>query len=124
MNLQAFRAGRVRAAPPGTVLDNRGRGTSSILSYPSAGIMYLRGRSKIYVAFADLFAAYVRFKCDRESATDLKVFSPSAFDWKGTSPGLSCSCTFLFLLLQNLGLASSIHGRGVRGDPYGVDISA
>jgi hypothetical protein len=124
MNLQTFRAGIVRTTPPGTVLDNPGRGTSSVLSYSSAGITYLRGRSKIYVAFADLFAAYSRFKGDRVSATDLKAFSPPVFDSKGTPPGHSCNCTFLFLLLQNLGLASSTHGRGVRGDPYCVDIPA
>ena len=124
MDFRTFQSEIKQKAPPGTVFKNLGRGTSTIVSYSNVGVSYMRRQSIIYVQFADLYGAYQKFKGTRVNSTDLKALAPSVFDSKADAPGHSCNCTFLFLLLQRLGIIQNIYGRGVRGDPYSADILA
>jgi hypothetical protein len=124
MNFSTFTRQMQAAIPVGTILDNPGGGTSEILSYSSEGVSYRRGRSTIYVSLRDLYEGYAKFRGRRVSSLDLKVVAPSVFDSQARPAGHSCNCTFLFLALQEMGLVTNIYGRGVRGDPYFVDLSA
>jgi len=57
------------------------------------------------------------------SSVDLKTDNPSVFDSQARPAGHSCNCTFLFMVLHQMGIASNVHGRGVRGNPFYVDVS-
>jgi hypothetical protein len=106
----------------GTIFDNPRKGTSVITSVSDNGISYLRGKATIYVSFQDLFEALQHFSGSRVSSTDLKSYKPSVFDSKGTNPGHSCNCTFLFMVLKKIGIPLEIGGQGIKGDPYFVEI--
>ena len=122
MTLNQFKRRIEQAVPVGTVFENPGGGTSKIAGYSDAKISYVRGTSKIYVTFKDLFAAYSYFKGQRVSASDLQSFAPAVFDSSAKPAGHACNCTFLFLLLRRLNLAGEIEGSGVRGSPYAVKV--
>ena len=106
------------ALPKWTVLQNPGGGTSEVLGYTSAQVVYKRGSSKIYVSISDLFRAYQHFRGTRVSGPDLRQYAPSVFDSKRN--GHSCNCTFLFMTLYRMGLCSEIRGLGRRGNPFYV----
>lgn len=119
-----FQAQVLRALPTGTILKNPGGGTSAIISVSETDLSYKRGNSTIRVSLNDLFQAYCRFKGSRVTSPNLKEFMPSVFDSSARPAGHSCNCTFLFLLLGEMGLAGEIGGSGVRGDPFCVDVRA
>jgi hypothetical protein len=53
----------------------------------------------------------------------LKKFRPTVFD--SSQNGHSCNCTFLFIIFSKLNLLEgNIEGRGVRGDPFYVEIKS
>lgn len=108
--------------PVGTVLANPSRGTSEVSAYTEHKINYIRGSSTIHVSYSDLFYAYQHFNGGKVSASELKEYNPSVFDSNARPAGHSCNCTSLFLILKELGVVDEIHGNGVRGDPYYVDI--
>lgn len=110
----------VRNLPAGTVFDNPGGGTSSVLSVSRDIIEYQRGNSKIRVRLRDLFTAYEKFQGLAVTSIDLGHAWPEIFDSHARPGGHSCNCTFLYSLLQHLGLAGPTSGRGVRGDPFRV----
>ena len=124
MDLKSFRTEMINKWPVDTVIDNPGGGKSKIASYSETAVSYVRGQSTIRVTFADLFQAYQHFKGRTVTSVDLRKFAPSTFDSKAASPGHSCNCTLFFLLLKDMGVVSEIHGRGVRGDPYYLDVPA
>ena len=113
-----FHERMVSNLPPGTVLRNLGRGTTTIKSYSAGKVSYVRGRSPIRVAIIDLFSAYSRFRGSRVSSRDLKLYAPMVFDSSARPAGHSCNCTFLFVVLRQLGMASAIEGQGTRADPF------
>ena len=123
MDLDTFTAGIRHAFPVGTVIDNPGGGTSRIVGFTETHVSYKRGRSTISVAFADLHAAYFRFKGKEVLSTDLRRFLPSVFDSAARPAGHSCNCTFLFRLLEALQLSGPMGGSGVRGNPYSVKVA-
>ncbi len=122
MNLDQFKSAVSRAVPKGTELENPGGGMSIINSITSENICYQRGSSNITVAFSDLFDAYSHHKGKSVSCSDLKTYAPSVFDSTARPAGHSCNCTFLFVVLRELGVIQTIGGSGVRGNPYHVDI--
>ena len=122
MKLDEFKAQIERSTPAGTVLDNPGGGTSKIIGFSSTKISYKRGSSTITVAFDDLHATYLRFKGQRVTSNDLKVFAPKVFDSAARPAGHSCNCTFLFLLLSQIDVGGEIEGAGVRGNPFAIEI--
>jgi len=108
---------------PKKVFTNPGRGTSTIISITDTGnIYYRRGGSPLKIAISELSKAYKFFSGKKCTTIDLKEYSPSIFDSKARPAGHSCNCTFLFLMLREMGLASDIKGRWVVGDPFYVDI--
>lgn len=122
MDLHAFIADTKRVLPVGTVIDNPGGGTSTIVGFSETHVSYKRGRSKIAVAFADLYKAYYRFRGKEVSSTDLRKLWPTVYDSTARPAGHSCNCTFLFRLLEELQLSGPMSGSGVRGDPYSVKV--
>src|SRR3990172_9929658 len=117
MTLDKFVAAVKLAFPVGTVIENPGGGTSTIVGYSNMNISYVRGRSTIAVAFSDLYETYAKFKGQHVSSTELRAFRPSVFDSAARPAGHSCNCTFLFRVLEKLNLSGPITGSGVRGNP-------
>jgi hypothetical protein len=122
MDLDTFLTSIKRVFPVGTVIDNPGGGTSTIVGFSDRHASYKRGRSTISVAFADLHEAYSHFRGEEVTSTDLREFRPSVFDSAARPAGHSCNCTFLFRLLEGLRLSGQIDGSGVRGNPYSVRV--
>jgi hypothetical protein len=114
----SFVARIAEAFPKGTVLKNPGRGTTKIISDPGSVLTFRRANSRFRVHISDLHRAYLTFKGKRVSTANLKAFAPEVFNTKEN--GHDCNCTTLFLLLNGMGLSTSIMGRGVRGDPFWV----
>lgn len=106
------------------MVDNPGGGTSRIVAYSDTNVSYIRGSSRIAVAFTDLYAAYSSFKGKHVSSSDLRAFRPSVFDSAARRAGHSCNCTFLFCILNELNLSGPISGSGVRGNPYSVVVNS
>jgi len=106
--------------PIGAVLANPGGGTSTIISYSEAEIVYRRGNSKIHVSFEVLYKAYSQFKGKKVYTTDLRDFAPETFDSKQN--GHSCNSTFLFSILKLLGKVTEIKGEGKANHPFYVTI--
>jgi len=107
-----------RAVSSGSVFKNPGSGTSVVKSITNDRIYYKRRSSTISIKFADLFNAYQTFKGSWISSADLKKLAPNVFDTKARPAGHDCNCTFLYLILQSVGLAGNISGSGVKGDPF------
>jgi hypothetical protein len=67
-----------------------------------------------------MFDAYARFKGGQMSSSDLKKIKPAVFDSQARPAGHSCNCTFLFMVLKEIGLITRIQGNGVSGNPFFV----
>ena len=123
MNFETFKATLQSVVPVGTVLQNPGGGTSEILTVSDEVISYRRGNSIIYVSLQNLFDAYWNFRGRAMSSTELRIFRPSVFDSSARPAGHSCNCTFLFLVLQRLGVVNAIEGKGISGNPFFVNVN-
>jgi len=123
MDFQEFKTRINTDIPVDTILDNPGGGTSTITSVSDDKISYMRGGSTIYVSFQELYDAYSKYRGQKVTSSNLKVYRPSVFDSAAKPSGHSCNCTFLFLLLSRIGEANGIQGAGVRGNPYFVEVS-
>ena len=121
MQYAEFRQRVMSALPPRTVLQNPGGGTTTIISYTDTQIVYLRGRSRMYVSMADLYGALRQFRGTLVTSSDLKEYAPHVF--ASTRGSHSCNCTVFFMALRAIGLATKIEGRGRRGSPFQVTIS-
>ena len=115
MTLDEFRTRMKKSLPPGTVLQNPGGGTRTIKSYSDRNGS---GVSTIGVAVEALLAVYQHFHGVQVTSRDLKVHAPAVFDSSARPAGHSCNCTFLFMVLERLGLADPIQGDGVSGRPF------
>lgn len=122
MDIDAFCTKFIETVPPGTVFQNPGGGTSNVLSITNGKVRYKRGRSTMAVSLRDLFDAYMAFKGRSMSSSDLKVLAPAVFDSAARPAGHSCNATFFFLALQKMAVVTAIHGNGVRGATYFVEI--
>lgn len=112
---------RVMAAVPvGTVLPNPGGGNSTVLSINGTHIGYRRGASRLTARFGDLYRAYAKYRGQTVSSTQLRLWEPGIFD--SDHGGHSCHSTFLFMVLNEIGVADAMRGRGKRGDPFCVYI--
>ena len=122
MDLTSFSADLRRRLPPGTVLPNPGRGTTTIIWSDDDRLCYQRGSARFYVALSDLFDALRAFRGRDVTTTDLKRQSPGVFD--SARGGHNCHATVLFLIAQSLKLAGEVWGRGHRGSPFGITLSS
>ena len=108
----------------GEVFQNpSGRGTSTILELSNERVAYMRGHSRIYVSIDDLFDAFLTFRNQKLSTSDLRSHAPEVFD-SGAKPksGHGCNCTVLFLLLGKAGLSGPITGTGRKGNCFSVEV--
>jgi len=120
MNNRKFRRKIIKTIPIGTVMDNPGGGTSTIITYTEKKVTYQRGNSKIRIAFDDLHSAFLTFRGETLDSSMLIKFKPRVFDSKQN--GHSCNCTFLFMVLEKLGIVDKIDGAGKKGNPFRVHI--
>ncbi len=120
MNIDQFKHKIKQAIQVGTIFENPRKGRSTVTALSDCGISYVRGRSVIYFSFQNIFDAFEYFNGDRATSNDLKSYQPHVFD--SNANGHSCNCTFLFMLLKKMGIASEIGGQGVKGSPCFVDI--
>lgn len=118
ITLDEFRGGLVKSLPVGRILQNPRRGTTEITGYSERKVSYKRGSSRISVAIGDLFSAYTHFSGGRVNSRDLRRYAPAVFDSSARPAGHSCNCTFLFMVLEQLGLADTISGDGVARRPF------
>ena len=118
IEVREFHGRMIADLPPGIVLRNPGRGTTTIKGYSAGKVSYVRGKSTIRVAIRDLFSAYSSLRGGRVRSRDLRRHAPMVFDSSARPAGHSCNCTFLFMVLRQLGMASTIEGRGTRVDPF------
>ncbi|MGJ8689992.1 MAG: hypothetical protein ACSHXZ_10765 [Gammaproteobacteria bacterium] len=107
---------------PGTEFENPGGGTSLIESISGQGITYKRANSSISVRFHDMYQAFEEFNGRTVTTTELKHFLPSVYDSSARPSGHDCNCTFLFQVLNAIGHASEIQGRGVKGSPFSASV--
>ena len=122
MELSAFVACFEASMSVGTVVNNAGKGTSTILRYRSSSVTYRRGTSNFSVRLGDLYAAYMNHRGLQVTTRDLKAYKPDVFDSSARPSGHNCHCTFLFRGLQRMRLAGDLTGRGVSGDPFAVEM--
>jgi len=114
-------ANRLRhSLPEGTVLQNPGKGTTTVLWCDGERLCYQRGKSRFYVHLADLHNAYTAHIGGDMTTNDVKAFAPGIFDSR--SGGHGCNATVLMLALREMDLAGEIFGRGQRGKPFGVAV--
>lgn len=121
MDRNELRRKIIEKIPIGTIIDNPGGGTSTIITYTEKKVTYQRRNSKIGISFDDLYDAFVAFRGRVLDSTMLKSFKPRVFD--SNQNGHSCNCTFLFMVLKELGIVNRINGAGKRGSPFKVHIS-
>jgi len=120
MNSEVFINTVLTNVKPGMIFENPQRGVSTILSIDENKIVYVRGSSRIPLPISDIRDALNKFQ-DNVSTNDLREFRPSVFD--STRSGHSCNTTFLFTLLETLDFTKSgICGKGVRGNPYYIEL--
>ena len=118
LTIDEFRLQMTNLLPLDTVMENPGRGNTTIKGYSSRNVRYIRGKSTFRVSILNLYSAYVNFRGKLVSSRDLKDFAPAIFDSSARPAGHSCNCTFLFMTLTRLGLADGIHGEGKARQPF------
>lgn len=101
---------------PNMVFENPGKGISTVISCTDTSIYYKRGNSKIQIKYNDIIDAYKQFVGKTVSTKDFKIFNPKVFDTK--NGGHDCNCTFLFLVLKEMGCILKIEGAGRRNSPF------
>ena len=103
-----------------------GKGTSEVIKYTnednleSMKIVYKRGSSKFYVSLKELYDGFNNKK-GKLRTRDLMDENPDVFKTgkKGEKiKGHGCNCTFLFMILKEIGLVDKIK----KGDTKGVGI--
>ena len=117
MDEQAFIQASQKVLSPGDEFDNYIRGTTRISRIDDAAITYLRGREKaseIKVKLRDLYMTYDHFRGRRVSCRDLQEFKPAVFG----SNARPCNCTFLFHLLERIGVAGPAEGWPLQQEWY------
>ncbi len=124
MDFDTFKRRIRETLPEGTVLRNPGGGLTTIRSHGPEKLSYIRGQSRIYVGYRDLYEAYRHFRGRSASSKDLKAFLPSVFDSQARPAGHTSNCSMWFMILQRLELCGPIQGRGVPGEPFYVDVAA
>ncbi len=105
----------------GMVYQNPQKGTSRIASISPEKIVYIRGNSRISLNIEVIHSVYQQYKGKKCSSNDLKIYEPKVFDSKQN--GHSCNCTFLFTVLNEIGLTENgIEGEGKPYKPFYIRI--
>lgn len=109
----------------GDVFDNPGGGTSTIECIDTSEngfIKYKRGKNfRPKIKFESMHDAYSQFP-NGFSTNDLKNFNPEVF--KLEAGGHGCNCTFLMMMLKQMGIVKQIEGSMKPKDlPFRVKIN-
>lgn len=118
MEYQEFRREITNSLSNNFIFDNPSGGTSEIKKVSVDKISYKRGNSIIYFSIQDMFSTFNKFSGTDITTSDLKRFKPEVYDSKARPAGLSCNCTFFFMVMNRAGLAEDIKGKGRRGNPF------
>lgn len=105
----------------GDVFQNPQKGTSTISSITDGYITYIRGSSPLRLPVSVLFSVINDFSGKKCSSTDLRKYLPEVFDSHNPNgrKGHSCNCTFLFRVVERMGLIENgIQGGGTSGNPF------
>ncbi|OAN16479.1 hypothetical protein A3K86_10805 [Photobacterium jeanii] len=106
-----------QSVPVNSVFSNPGGGTSTVCKIGDDRVVYKRGSSRMTLLLDDLYLVYKELEVNTKvSSSDLKQLKPSVFD--STKNGHSCNCTFVFTVLNQMGISNDIGGKGVRGNPF------
>lgn len=97
-----------------------GKGITQIKVNDGKTITYQRGHSRISITILELWNVYQKFLNNTISTRDLKKYKP--YIYNSNNKGHSCNSTALFLIFQNIGIISKINGRGVKGDPFWIEL--
>jgi hypothetical protein len=110
-----------KSLPVGTVLNNPGGGTSTILKYAGTKVCYQRGAASFDFDIRVMHQAVSHFAGRVVSANLLRSFDPEQF-----SPphGHSGHCIFLFTALVQMKLAKGVQGSGAIDDPFAIQMPA
>ena len=116
MNYQQFVDTTKSSAPVGVMLANPVELSQKIISYSDENFVYQRGNSKISVSIDELYKAYSKFKGQKVYTTDLRDYAPKTFN--SNRGGHSCNSTFLFSILNLIGIIKEIKGEGKPHHPF------
>lgn len=121
MTKEQFITQLVNAVPEGSVFDNPGGGTSTIIKVGEAKLSYMRGKSRFFLSYSTIYDAMRLFSGMTTTTNDLKQNNPEVFDSK--LGGHSCNCTTMFRILERMELIDgTVQGSGKRGSPFFVVI--
>ncbi|CAG23624.1 hypothetical protein [Photobacterium profundum] len=120
MEYQHFQALIKDALSDGVIFYYPGGGTSKVQQVLVYKVGYTRSKSTIYLSIPDMFSTFTEFSGSSITSNDLKRFMPEVYDSKALPAGNSCNCAFFFMVINSIGLAGNINGKGVRGDPFGI----
>lgn len=120
MDYQQFQALIKNALSDGDTFHYPGGGTSQVKKVLTYKVGYKRSTSTIYLSIPDMFSTFTEFSGSSITTNDLKRFMPEVYDSKALPAGHSCNCTFFFMVMNSIGLAEKIMGKGVRGNPFGI----
>lgn len=119
MTKEQFVSQLIIAIPEGTVFDNPGGGTSTIIKVGDDKLSYKRGKSRISLSYNAIYDVLKLFSGKAMTSNDLKHHNPEVFD--SECSGHSCNCTTMFRILERMGLIEgAIQGSGRRGLPFYV----
>ena len=93
------------------------------VSVVAGKVRYTRGHSVMRVALIDLHETLSTFGGRLVGSPELRTFRPHVFDSNARPSGHTCKVGLFFSILLELGLASKLEGKGVRGDPFSVETS-
>lgn len=122
LNCEQFTRQLKIALPPGTIMPNVVRGTSTIVSTSTEALTYRRGSSRIRVRIRDLYRTLENLADRTVTTSELKACFPEIYD--SARGGHNCNTTTLFMALRQMGLVESIQVAGVAHDPFRVHIPA
>jgi len=97
-----------------------GNGNTIIINNNGSTITYQRGNSNFSIDIQELWDVYNHFLGHPVSCIDLRNYKPHIYD--SNQGGHSCHCTTLFLIFQNIRIITSINGRGVRNNPFWIQL--
>ena len=101
------------------VLKNPKSGTSTITAIDKNVVHYTRGSSPFSLEIAIIEKAYQNFNGKKCTTDDLAKFNKVFTDKNGNA---HCGCTFFLMLMREF-FGVPILGKGVKGNPFYVDLN-
>lgn len=106
---------KAQIAKLGSISWKNPKSGSSIIYKIDDKIHYTRGKSNISLSIDVILETYAHFKGHMCSTTCLKSFNQKVY---GNKP---CNC-IIFILLMSKAFNTPISGKGVKGDPFKIQL--